>query len=100
MGTVPGPLIFAGELGAQLDLPAVAPGADLDPRAACFAETPGRYLLEVRRADLPAVERTLARGSVHFTVIGELTDTAELHAADLRVPVETLKQAWRQPLDW
>ncbi|MGD9690132.1 MAG: AIR synthase-related protein [Phycisphaerales bacterium] len=68
--------------------------------AALFAETPSRYLLEIRPQDLSAAESLLA--SVPHATIGRLNDSGRLDAplADIRAGVDELTAAWRATLDW
>jgi phosphoribosylformylglycinamidine synthase len=93
-------MAFAGDLGLHLDLATIRARGELSITAECFAETPGRYLLEIRRADLVAVDQVL--GDVPFTVIGEFDDSATLTLAGADVEIDTaeLRDAWRAPLDW
>jgi phosphoribosylformylglycinamidine synthase subunit PurSL len=73
-------MAFAGELGLALDLAFLPREAGVDTREACFAETPGRYLLEVRRDDLSRVASGLS--SLPFAVIGEFTAERRLRLAE------------------
>jgi selenophosphate synthetase-related protein len=68
-----------------------------------FAESPSRYVLEVRPDDLAKV-RTVLRdyGGLKLTVLGSVTDSGRLlwgHGG-LEARVEDLASAWRGPLDW
>jgi phosphoribosylformylglycinamidine synthase len=70
-----------------------------EPAGAAFAETPSRYLLEVREADLGQIRQELA--GVPGRVIGRLNRSAVLGVAGHgSVPVGELRQAWLRPLDW
>lgn len=93
-------MAFAGGLGLRLDLlqmPTTGEPADF---AACFAETPGRYLLEVSRKNLDRIDAIL--GDVPYAIIGEFDDSDRLtlESADVDVSTEDLKQAWLGTLDW
>ena len=68
--------------------------------ARCFAETPSRYLLEVRRADLDAIDAVL--GDVPYAVVGEVKEDPSLTLAetDLECDVAELRDAWTGTLDW
>lgn len=96
----------ARTIGAAVDLSAV-PGAEggaiLGRTVAAFAETPSRYLLEVRHADAPAVKAALAAAGIPRAVIAVLNDTGELDVSENLlhpIPVERLAAAWRGTLDW
>lgn len=68
-----------------------------------FAETPSRYVVEIRPDDLPRL-RTVLRdyGGVHAEPIGKITNSGRLRwpAADLDAGVNDLARAWRGTLDW
>jgi phosphoribosylformylglycinamidine synthase len=93
-------MAFAGNLGLALDLARVPRGAGASATALAFAETPGRYLLEVRSADAEEVVKRLA--DLPHAIIGEFNDGRRFVVADAEVdlPVESLLQAWLAPLDW
>ncbi len=86
-------------LGAELSL------ADdvLEVEQLAFAETPSRYVLEIRPEDLVAV-RTVLRdfGGIFATPIGRLNGSSRLvwQKADLNIDVRELADAWLHPLDW
>ncbi|MBX3364713.1 MAG: phosphoribosylformylglycinamidine synthase subunit PurL [Phycisphaeraceae bacterium] len=81
-------------IGAKIELAAV----HADPFVAAFAETPGRYLLEISEGDLESVRERLQ--GVPLAVIGRLDASGRLRAADVDLDVEALAQTWRRPLDW
>ena len=85
-------------LGAEIDLAAV--DGSIDPLAAAFAEGPSRYILEVRRADLAAVESLLK--DVPHATIGRVNETSALTIASevAPIPVSDLREAWLRPLGW
>jgi phosphoribosylformylglycinamidine synthase len=93
-------MAIAANLGLTLDLLTLPAAGSLSPFAACFAETPGRYLLEVRRDDLDAIDRALR--DIPYAVVGEVTAEprfrVERHGVDLAV--SDLRDAWQAPLDW
>ncbi|MEX2386906.1 MAG: AIR synthase-related protein, partial [Phycisphaeraceae bacterium] len=69
-------MAFAGRIGLDLTLdhlPALL-DRDVDTTAACFAETPSRYLLEVPPARLDRVIKTLLEASVPFAQVGTFAD--------------------------
>ncbi len=98
-------MLFAGRLGARVDLAAVprAQNADADD-VLLFSESPTRYLLEVSAEHFDTVVRSL-RG-LCFGVLGRITEQPNLvirsaHAGYLMdEPVENFRRAWRGPLDW
>ena len=96
----------ARPIGAAVDLSAV-PGAEggaiLGRTVAAFAETPSRYLLEVRHADAPAVKAALAAAGLPRAVIAVLNDSGALELSENLLeplPVAELARAWSSPLDW
>ena len=89
-------------LGAELNL-GVLPWLHQragDAAAALFAETPSRYVLEVRPEDERALSAALA-GVPHAT-IGRVTTSGRLIVplAGLDAGVDELTRAWRGTLDW
>ncbi|MDY7110477.1 MAG: AIR synthase-related protein, partial [Planctomycetota bacterium] len=93
-------MAFAGGAGLKLDLAALPTDGEPSPTAECFAETPGRYLLEVRRNDLNEIDEAL--DGVAYAIIGEFDDSSTLDLAntDLELDIEEMKQAWLGTLDW
>ncbi len=89
-------------MGAEINLGAVQwiGGAAGSVDAALYAETPSRYVLEVRPEDAGAL-RTLLAGVPHACV-GRLDWSGRLRIplAGMDHDVETLAAAWRGPLDW
>jgi phosphoribosylformylglycinamidine synthase len=92
-------MALAGGYGARLDLRAVPGSADLDAdELLLFAESPTRFLMEVRPEQADAFEALFAELPVGR--IGTVTDVAELvieraGAQVLRTPVAELKAAWQ-----
>jgi len=93
-------MIIAGNLGLQLDLTALPTAGELSPTAECFAETPSRYLLEVKRQDLDAIDEVL--GGVPYAIVGQFNEARTLTLVGTDVEIETadLKAAWLGTLDW
>ena len=93
-------MAIAGRLAARLELAAVpctddAAGHDL---AVAFAETPGRFLCEVRPDEAEAFARVL--GGVPWAWIGTVLSAPDMEiirhdGAVERVAVERLARAWR-----
>ena len=97
-------MAFAGGLGLKLDLALLPTAGDLDSPAECFAETPSRYLLEVRRDDLDAIDAIMREhvGDVRWAIVGEFNESGRLtlDAAGVDIEIEDLRSAWRGTLDW
>ncbi|CAG0977577.1 Phosphoribosylformylglycinamidine synthase subunit PurL [Phycisphaerales bacterium] len=86
-------------LGAELTL------ADdlLEPEQLAFAETPSRYVIEIKPEDLPKVKNVLRDfGGIAFRQIGKLNASGRLvwRALDVDADVGELGRAWLAPLDW
>ncbi len=99
-------MAFAGRIGLDLDLASLPAPEPLPHAAACFAETPSRYLLEVAPGSLDKVIRSLREAKVPFAQIGTFTPHDRL---TLRTPadgqlldakLDDLRNAWLKPLDW
>jgi phosphoribosylformylglycinamidine synthase len=93
-------MAIAGQAGARLELaavPCVTDAAGHD-RAVAFAETPGRFICEVRPEHAEAFARTL--GAVPWAWIGTVTTTPELEIAGgsgvERLAIDRLARAWRR----
>ncbi len=86
-------MALAGGLGLSLD------GLEDADAGTCFCEEPARYLLEVEPRHLDAV---LGRfDGLPCARIGAFNDTDRLAIPSvLDLPLETLRSAWRTPLDW
>lgn len=93
-------MALAGDLGLDLDMNATPVRGTIDVTARLFAESPCRYLLEVREQDAPAVNRLLA--DLPHAVIGRVNNSPRLTVkqASINVEVESLRRAWRGTLDW
>jgi len=93
-------MAFSGDLGLKLDLLLQPVTGAVDATARCFAETPSRYLLEVRRRDLDAIDAIL--DDLPYAIIGEFDDSKRLamksHGVD--VAIHDLRETWQRPLDW
>jgi len=99
---------LSGLLSGMPDLQPL--GADLSPEEGvlelhelAFAETPSRYVLEVKPEDLTKVRNVLRDfGGIHSAVIGKLNTGGRLswQRADLNARVVDLAQTWLTPLAW
>jgi hypothetical protein len=86
-------------MGASITLD---PGV-LEPHQHAFCESPSRYVLEVRSADLPKIKTVLRDfGAIFTTTLGVLDSSGVLSwpKADLSAEVATLADRWLAPLDW
>jgi phosphoribosylformylglycinamidine (FGAM) synthase-like enzyme len=93
-----GPTAPRGGLGAAIRTPAL----HRDPVAACFGESPTRWVVEV---DLERVPELIALRDEHaphaeVTPIGVLNDSGELAIDGEAVAVDDLAKAWLGTLDW
>ena len=101
-------MAFAGRVGLDLDLQGLpaAIGGTPDATAACFAETPSRYLLEVAPDKLDRVIRGLRDAKVPFGQVGtfaahdRLTLRTPQQGQLLDAKLDDLRNAWLRPLDW
>ncbi len=95
-------MAFAGRVGLELELAHVPDCAPLDVVAACFAETPGRYLLEIEPARVDAVTSLLRGRDVPVGRVGTFArhQRLVLAAEGLDAPLDDLRSAWLGTLDW
>jgi phosphoribosylformylglycinamidine synthase len=93
-------MAFAGALGLRLDLRAVprTPGLD-DDATLLFAESPSRFLAELRPDDAPAFEAALE--GLPCARVGQVTADTELviqgvaGGEALRADIAELRAAWQ-----
>lgn len=93
-------MAIGGGLGVELD-PLQAPAdGEMSEAAELFGESPGRYLLEVDRADLPRIDALL--GDLPWAIVGEVLSTPEVRISrgGPRLPIADLHAAWHGTLDW
>jgi phosphoribosylformylglycinamidine synthase len=100
-------MLFAGGLGASVDLAGVARSEDVtDDAAILFSESASRYLLEISPDRFDAAARALKEAGIRFGVIGNVTENANLKVRSIKggalmdEPVEGLKKSWLGTLDW
>jgi phosphoribosylformylglycinamidine synthase len=100
-------MLFAGGLGAEVDLSGAPVGADVnDDATLLFAESASRYLLEIAPERFDAAARMFKTAGVRFGVIGRVTEAAALVVrgikgdAVMNEPLEGLKKSWLGTLDW
>jgi phosphoribosylformylglycinamidine synthase II len=100
-------MLFAGGLGAAVDLAGVPCAEDADEDATLlFSESASRYLLEVTPAAFDEVARTFKNAGVRFGVIGSLQEKTSLKIRSSKSgyvmdeSIESLKKSWLGTLDW
>jgi len=100
-------MLFAGNLGANIDLAGVPCAEDADDDATLlFSESASRYVLEIAPGDFDAVAKQLKAKNIRFGVIGKITETPNLHVRSIKQghlinePVAAFKKTWLSPLDW
>jgi phosphoribosylformylglycinamidine synthase subunit PurSL len=100
-------MLFAGELGASMDLAGVPCVEDADDDATLlFAESASRYLLEISPAHFDAVARALKEKGVRFGVIGRVEAGGRMKVRSVRSgglmdeAVAAFKKSWLKTLDW
>jgi predicted O-methyltransferase YrrM len=76
--------------------------APRDVFAACFAEPPSCYVLEIAPEHLEQARAALDRAGVEHRTIGQLNASGVLTevATGLSAVVGDLAGIWRSPLDW
>lgn len=90
-------MAFAGGLGASIDLDAIVVAGEVSESARAFAETPSRYLLEVKPDEVELLRPLL--GEVPFAVVGEVTTDSSLRVVRgntvvAEMTLEDLHSAW------
>jgi phosphoribosylformylglycinamidine synthase len=96
-------LIASGGAGPSLGADVTLAPSVLSLTEQAFAETPSRYVVEVRPADMQRVRTVLTdHGAIFAIAAAKLNPTGRLTwaQADLDAGVEELATAWRAPLDW
>jgi phosphoribosylformylglycinamidine synthase subunit PurSL len=90
----------------DLNLDHLPADRELDDLTACFAETPSRYLLEVRPENLGIVVSLFKQAGVPLGQVGlfaghdRLTVRCGRHGRIVDQALETLRKSWIEPLDW
>ncbi len=95
-------MAFAGRMGLELNPADIPVTGDVDLTARCFAETSGRYLLEVKPDCLDSVVVALTQADIAFAPIGTFTDHDRFVVRDaaLDESLDELRAIWLAPLDW
>jgi len=96
-------MAFAGNLGAELDIAAMAADDGANEAVRLFAESAGRFLVEVQPDKYDEFARIVK--DCPFGEIGRVTDTGRIvissdgrHVIDL--PLDEAKAAWQGTFDW
>ena len=111
LGVAVAEMAFAGDLGAIVELAAVPHEDEVDhDTCLLFSESNSRFLCEVRPDAADEFEALLAgthQGqSIAFSRIGRVTEKRQMVIEDCKgetmvdLPVEQLKEAWKNPLAW
>jgi phosphoribosylformylglycinamidine synthase len=100
-------MLFAGNLGADIDLAGAPIAASVtDDAALLFSESASRYLLEIPPDRFDLAARILKSAGVRFGVIGRITDSTALRVRGIKgdpvmnEPLADLKKSWLGTLDW
>ena len=100
-------MLFAGGLGAAIDLAGVPCTEDADAdEVLLFSESATRFVLEIEPQNFDAVAKSLKSQAIRFGVIGTITEPAKLRIRSTKAghlmdePVEALKESWLRTLDW
>ncbi len=98
-------MLFAGNLGANIDLAAIPCSEDADSDdVLLFSESSTRFLLEIEPKNFDTVAKALR--TTRFGSIGTVTAEPTLKIRSTKAghlmqePVANLKKSWLAPLDW
>jgi phosphoribosylformylglycinamidine synthase len=98
-------MAFAGGLGIEADLRGLPKSKDCSRvDAQLFSESNSRYIVEVEPENYDAFAKLML--NLPFGQIGKVTDgkslivKAENGEAVIELGVDSLKQAWQEPLNW
>jgi phosphoribosylformylglycinamidine synthase subunit PurSL len=98
-------MLFAGNLGAAIDLAGVPCAEDADSDdILLFSESPTRFLLEIEPKNFDSVAKALR--TTRFGSLGTITQEPVMKIRSTKAgylmqePVANLKKSWLSPLDW
>jgi phosphoribosylformylglycinamidine synthase len=96
-------MAFAGGVGVEIDVSAMAVGGEVSPAARLFGESAGRLLVEVAEADADRFAELA--GDAPCARVGRVTDTGRIVLADagralIDVAAADAKAAWQKKFDW
>ncbi|HUS90721.1 MAG TPA: phosphoribosylformylglycinamidine synthase subunit PurL [Phycisphaerae bacterium] len=96
-------MAFAGGLGVDLDLAALPTNGSIPDAARLFAESAGRFLVEVAPAHYDAFLRLVK--DCPFAELGKVTDSARIVLRNgakplIDLPLADAKSAWQKTFDW
>lgn len=104
LATAAAEMAFAGGLGVELDVTAVATSSGLsDPAVVLFSESTTRFLVEVTPSAAAELQKIFA--GLPLTRVGSVTSTGEVRITShgsqvLEAKCSDLKSAWLKPLAW
>jgi phosphoribosylformylglycinamidine synthase II/phosphoribosylformylglycinamidine synthase I len=95
-------MCIAGRRGATIDL-ACVPGSSSSATARAFAESAGRFLVEVSKPAADRVLKLFASSGLPIAAIGSTNADRELVIANgpetfVRLDIDTIEAAWRAPI--
>ena len=96
-------MAFAGGLGAEINADAIPAGEGLNDTAKLFAESAGRFLVEVTPDNYDAFLRIVK--DLPVGELGKVTDTGKVVISAggktlIDMPIDTAKAAWQGTFDW
>jgi phosphoribosylformylglycinamidine synthase subunit PurSL len=92
-------MAFAGGYGAELSLENIPCTGTLLDGQKLFAESAGRFLVEVEPGKLDALRSTL--GDAPHALVGEVTDADRIRIGDaVDLPLVDAKAAWQKTFGW
>ena len=92
-------MAFSGGLGIDISLPDIVCEGQVHDIARLFAESAGRFLVEIDPENQEAFETLLSDQA--SSRIGTVTDTGRLVIDQyIDIPVAELKQAWQGTFNW
>jgi len=94
---------FAGGLGVEIDLAGIPAGGELSDAAKLFAESPGRFLVEVTPQNRDAFMNIVQ--DCPSAELGRITNTGRIVITSgkkklVDVGIDQAKTAWKQTFDW
>jgi len=94
---------FAGGLGVEIDLAGIPAGGELSDAAKLFAESPGRFLVEVTPQNRDAFMNIVQ--DCPSAELGRITNTGRIVITSgkkklVDVGIDQAKAAWKQTFDW
>ena len=96
-------MAFAGDLGATLNLSALAASTGLSAAVLLFSESNTRFLIEVNPENAAVVSARFGEGLI--TDLGEVTDSRSVVVTGsggtiIDEDIDVLRATWKAPLNW